>query len=155
LIESGYEVTGIDISETAAEACAKIYGDKMTVICASADSLPFGDGSFDGAVMIHVIEHLTGKELDDSVSEVYRVLRPNGKLFVRVFHADDMRSDKGERIDHRTVIRGNGIRYCYFGENELRDAFRGFIGTSAERIDERTKFKETRSRIEAVFQKPA
>ncbi|MCL2142668.1 MAG: class I SAM-dependent methyltransferase [Methanomassiliicoccaceae archaeon] len=153
LIEEGCDVIGIDISEEAAEACRTIFGSKMRIECASAVSLPFDDGYADGVVMVHVLEHLTADEMEAAVKEVRRVLRLNGKLFVRVFHTDDMRSDKGERTDDRTVIRGNGIRYHYFDETELNDLFGGFRRISTERIDEATKFRERRSRIEAVYEK--
>jgi predicted SAM-dependent methyltransferase len=102
-----------------------------------------------------VIEHLSSDELKDAIEETYRILKPNGKVFVRVFHIDDMRSDTGERLDVRTVVRGNGIMYTYYDEAELKNAFTGFIERSMERINETTKFKEIRSRMEAVFEKPA
>jgi len=155
LIENGYNVIGIDISNVAADACRRMHGDKMKVICASADSIPLDNDTVDGIVMTHILEHLTDDELKASMKEAHRVLRARGKIFVRVFHSDDMRSDFGERIDERTVVRGNGIRYRYFDQNALKDAFSAFIPTSMERIDETTKFKEIRSRIEAVFEKPA
>ena len=155
LIGSGYDVIGIDISDVAADACRRMHGDKMEVICASADSVPLDDDSVDGVVMIHVLEHLADDELKASVKEAHRILRKGGKVFVRAFHKDDMRSEKGERVDPHTVIRGNGIRYRYFDGEELAAAFVGFIQISLERIDETTKFKEIRSRIEAVFEKPA
>jgi len=155
LIEAGYDVTGIDISEAAADSCKRMYGDSMNVICASADSIPLDDGSMDGAVMVHVLEHMDEDETKASVKEIYRVLKQNAKIFVRVFHKDDMRSGKGERTDENTVIRGNGIRYRYFTEDEVRNIFSGLREISTERIDEMTKFKEKRSRIGSVFEKPA
>jgi len=155
LIRSGFDVIGIDVSDVAADACRKMHGDKMKVICASADSIPIYNAAADGIVMIHILEHLDDNELRASVKEADRVLRPGGKIFVRVFHTDDMRSDSGKRIDERTVVRGNGIRYRYFDERSLRETFGMFREVSMERIDETTKFKEIRSRIEAVFEKPA
>ncbi|MDR0791432.1 MAG: hypothetical protein LBE47_02715, partial [Methanomassiliicoccaceae archaeon] len=85
----------------------------------------------------------------------YRILRTEAKIFVRVFHKDDMRSDKGERTDDNTVVRGNGIRYRYFIEDELRDVFSNFHEISMIRVNDRTKFGQDRSRIEAVFKRYA
>ncbi|MDR0778745.1 MAG: methyltransferase domain-containing protein [Methanomassiliicoccaceae archaeon] len=155
LIEEGYDVTGADISEAAVETCMKLYGSRMRTICASASSMPLNDMEMDGAVMIHILEHLDNDELNAAVKELHRILKGDAKVFVRVFHKDDMRSDKGERIDENTVVRGNGIRYRYFTEDDLRNAFSGFHETSMIRVNERTKFNENRSRIEAVFERPA
>jgi len=151
LIEMGCEVIGIDISEAAVEACKRTFGDRMTVKCASADNIPLDDGIVDGVAMVHILEHLTDEELEAALKEVYRVLKKDGRVFVRVCHGDDMRSEKGERIDQRTVVRGNGIMYRYFDEIDLKKAFIGYREISMERIDEVTKFKETRSRMEAVY----
>jgi ubiquinone/menaquinone biosynthesis C-methylase UbiE len=153
LMEMGCEVIGIDISEAAVEACRAYHGKRMKVECASADSIPLGDGSVDGVAMVHVLEHLTSEELETAVKETQRVLKKNGKIFVCVFHKDDMRSEKGERIDDRTVIRGNGIRYHYFDEGELKHLFSEFREISAERVNEATKFGTIRSRMEAIYQK--
>jgi len=155
LMERGYDVTGIDISETAVKLCNDLYGNKMRAVCASAVSIPLDNGDMDGVVMIHVLEHLDDNESETAVNELCRILRPGSKVFVRVFHKDDMRSDKGERIDGRTIIRGNGIRYRYFDENDLRELFSDFIEISMKRVDNVTRFKERRSRIEAVFERTA
>ena len=155
LMEEGFDVIGMDISDVAIGVCANAYGNRMKAICASADSIPLNGSSVDGVVMIHVLEHLTEDELKASVKEAYRVLRPGGKVFVKAFHTDDMRSDKGERIDNDAVVRGNGIRYRYFTETEIRDLFSEFGEVLTERFSEMTKFKGTRSWIEAVFEKVA
>jgi len=155
LIGHGCGVIGIDVSETAVRTCNELYGEMMKAVCASAASVPLEHGDADGAAMIHVLEHLDDDELKAAVNELHRILRPGAKVFVRVFRNDDMRSDKGERIDEKTVIRGNGIRYRYFDEDDLRNAFSGFIVISMERTEETTKFRERRSRIEAVFERTA
>jgi len=153
LIEHGCDVVGIDISEAAVRSCNELYGGKMKAICASASSIPLSCGDIDGAVLIHVLEHLDDDESQAAMNELQRILKPGAKIFVRVFHTDDMRSDKGERIDERTVIRGNGIRYRYFGEDDLRNLFSRFTEISMRRTEDVTRFKEKRSRIEAVFER--
>jgi ubiquinone/menaquinone biosynthesis C-methylase UbiE len=153
LMEKGYNVTGIDVSEVAVDSCRKLYGDRMRSICASVSSIPLNDGEMDGAVMIHVLEHLDNDELKAAMNELYRILKAGAKIFVRVFHRDDMRSDKGERVDESTVVRGNGIRYRYFTEDELRAVFSNFHEISMIRVNNRTKVGQDRSRIEAVFER--
>ena len=152
LIEAGCDVTGIDISEEAVKICVNEYGGKMKALTASIDNIPVQSGSVDGIAMIHVLEHLDDTEINDGMKESFRVLRNGGKIFVRVFHKEDMRSARG-KVSDDTVIRGNGIRYRYFTEDEIETIFGVFQKTDVRRIDERTKFRETRSVIEAVFEK--
>ncbi|MCL2712368.1 MAG: class I SAM-dependent methyltransferase [Methanomassiliicoccaceae archaeon] len=153
LMEAKFNVTGIDTSDVAVGICEKLYGDRMQTIVASASKIPTEDETFDGAVMVHVLEHMEDDESEKAMKELYRILKHDAKIFVRVFHRDDMRSDKGEVIGEGTVLRGNGIMYHYFTEAELKRLFKDFNLVSLQKVDERTKFAGKRSRIDAVFQK--
>ena len=149
LKESGFRVTAMDFSQAAIDSCSDITG--VEFICASVTDMPFPDDSYDGALAFHVLEHLTAEELRAAVSEIERVLHPGSHLVVRVFSADDMRSEKGTRFDDSTVVRGNGIMYHYFTEEELRKVFDRmdvvYMGTHTQN----TRFGTVRSRIHAVF----
>ena len=76
----GYEVTSMDVSSTAVEILRKRLSGTVTE--ASVTDLPFGDGSFDGAVLGEVLEHVE----DDrgALAELARVLRPGGVLALSV-----------------------------------------------------------------------
>jgi SAM-dependent methyltransferase len=52
------------------------------LVAADAMRLPFDSGKFDAACVFDVIEHLTDDAL--AARELYRVLRPGGKVFVTV-----------------------------------------------------------------------
>jgi len=47
--------------------------------------LPFQDGTFDFTAMISVATHLPPDEIETYCSEVFRVLRPGGRLFLTAF----------------------------------------------------------------------
>lgn len=153
LLEMGYAVTGVDFSEEAIRSCRDRFGEAAEFECVSADRLPFDDCEFDGVVMFHVLEHLEYHELLMAVSEACRVMKRGGTILVKVFSSDDMRSEKGERMDASTVVRGNGIRYHYFTESELRSLF--WTGEIQRLVTRReaTRFGEVRSRIELDFLK--
>lgn len=153
LTEMGYSVTGVDFSESAVKMCQDI-GIEAEFVCSSTDKLPFEDDSFDGAVAFHVLEHLSSGELKDTVSELIRTVRKGGHILVRVFSSGDMRSEKGERVDDSTVIRGNGILYHYYSEEELTEAFSPMLCLSITTVEEKTRFGTVRSRIHAEFVNP-
>jgi SAM-dependent methyltransferase len=50
----------------------------------SVSSLPYGDGSFDRALCLDVLEHLPFDQQPSALSELYRVLKPGGELLVSV-----------------------------------------------------------------------
>jgi SAM-dependent methyltransferase len=50
----------------------------------SLTALPYADATFDRALCLDVLEHLTFDEQPVALAELYRVLRPGGLLFVSV-----------------------------------------------------------------------
>jgi ubiquinone/menaquinone biosynthesis C-methylase UbiE len=51
---------------------------------ASVTALPYGDASFDCALCLDVLEHLTFPEQAKALAELFRVVRPGGELLVSV-----------------------------------------------------------------------
>lgn len=54
------------------------------VATASLTALPFDDGSFDRALCLDVLEHLSYEDQPRALAELHRVLRSGGELFVSV-----------------------------------------------------------------------
>ncbi len=83
LLRSGRRVAGIDISSRiAASANAQLQG-QVSVVAADARSLPFGSGSFDLVVSPSTLDHFRDpRDLQPSLLEIQRVLRPGGRLIV-------------------------------------------------------------------------
>lgn len=74
-------VYGVDLSSLAAEFWRA--RNLETVAVASADKLPFGDGEFDLVTCFDVIYQLDFERAAEAVSEMNRVLKPGGLLFIR------------------------------------------------------------------------
>jgi SAM-dependent methyltransferase len=75
------EVYGVDLSPHAS-VFWRIRG-LDTVALASADRLPFGEGEFDLVTCFDVIYQLNDERASAAISEMHRVLRPGGLLFIR------------------------------------------------------------------------
>jgi SAM-dependent methyltransferase len=70
----------------------------------SLTSLPFPDGSFDRALCLDVLEHLSYEDQPRALAELFRVLTPAGELFVSVPNLAHLQS----RIQF--LLRGRLIR---------------------------------------------
>jgi SAM-dependent methyltransferase len=64
-------ITGVDANYSSAQ-----------VTSASLTALPFGDGSFDRALCLDVLEHLPYLDQPPALAELFRVLKPGGELLV-------------------------------------------------------------------------
>ncbi len=79
LNKMGFKAQGCDISENAVNKALK-KGLKATRVDTNQMPLPFKDEEFDMVWLSDVIEHVFWP--DGMMSEIYRILRPNGYLFV-------------------------------------------------------------------------
>lgn len=75
------EVYGVDLSPHASVFWRRRGLD--TVALASADRLPFGESEFDLVTCFDVIYQLNDERASAAISEMHRVLRPGGLLFIR------------------------------------------------------------------------
>lgn len=85
----GAHAVGIDYAEAAIELSRKRRSQldedsrrRTKFLLADAKGLDFPDGSFDVIFLIDVYEHLHPYEIEQTLAEVMRVLRPGGKFIV-------------------------------------------------------------------------
>jgi ubiquinone/menaquinone biosynthesis C-methylase UbiE len=141
LESSGNYIVGVDFSSNALKTCRRRFymSQKIDFLRADVSFLPFRNRSFDIVIAFHIFEHLRSNERSIVVSEVKRVLIPDGILLLRVFSVEDMRFGAGERLDDSTFIKGTGIIIHYFNEDEV---LRLLEGMTIKRISKVEKEKD-------------
>lgn len=104
------------------EVDADVYGD-------ITKGLDFPDEEFDEVLMIHVIEHIERKHHDKVIGEIWRILKPNGRL---VLGFPDFIECAKRFIDNKYGGRWRLYHNCIFG----RQARNGdYHVTAMERSD--------------------
>ena len=145
LSQKGFETYGFDVSQSAlslAREWLREEGLHATIIDHQMeDRFPYDDAFFDAVVSTQVIHHNRMREILFTVSEIERVLRSGGVLFVTFPIFSEVPSEgkkdwKLEQIEPRTYIphRGPeaGIPHHYFSEEEIYEVFANF---DIQRID--------------------
>lgn len=111
------EVYGVDLSPKAAAFWRARALD--TVALASVHKLPFGEGEFDLVTCFDVIYQLSDERASAAVSEMHRVLKPGGLLFIRepayqwMRGAHDVAVGTHRRYtltDLRRMLRAHGLK---------------------------------------------
>ena len=142
LVDMGYRVTGADMSAEAVSLCSERFGGRADFVKCDALALPFPDSSFDYVVAVHVLGHIRDADIPRVSSEISRVLRPGGWLFVRDFAPGDMREASRESSDIDYFHRAPEAILCFFP---------GFDVASSELAEERTRFGGVRRRSELLM----
>lgn len=110
LAESGWAVTGIDISEEAldqAQAAAKEAGLSLQALYADVNTFDYGEEKWDLVIGMYMHSLITG-----NAEKIMRSLKPGGLLVIEGFHRD---------LNRESVQGG----YFGFATHELFESFRG------------------------------
>jgi len=134
LAKRGYQVTAVDLTETALAVARQFAAHRGVAIdfrLGNAERLDFPDESFDAVYSFGVLHHTP--DIERSVAEVHRVLRPGGTAYVMLYHRDSL-----VNLVHRTLRlpyesptdRKDHCPVVYtFSRRAARTLFRDFTST--------------------------
>lgn len=98
----GHEALGIDISEYAVQNSAPLA--KGALICAdAADGLPYTTGMFDVVASWEFFEHIVEEKIPAILSEMLRVLKDSGELWMRIALSDGASAHDDADATHVTM----------------------------------------------------
>ena len=122
-----------DFSQTAVEVIREsvhydprhITADVWDVAVKGDNPLPpaLTEESVDVAVLIFVFSALSPDQWDQAVRNVYRVLKPGGRILLRDYGRGDLaqvRFKKGRYLAENFYARGDGTRVYFFSKEELQ-----------------------------------
>jgi ubiquinone/menaquinone biosynthesis C-methylase UbiE len=104
--KAGADYTGVDLTDAAIELARKRFelsGLRGELRVSDAENLDFADESFD-LVYSHGVLHHT-PDIARAVSEIHRVLKPEGRAIVMLYHRDSYNYRVGIRILRRAGAR--------------------------------------------------
>jgi len=87
LAKCGFDVTAVDLTESALKVAREFAAAREVAIdfrLGNAEGLDFPDGAFDVVYSFGVLHHTP--DIEQSVDEVRRVLKPNGTARIMLYH---------------------------------------------------------------------
>ncbi len=104
LMGNGAEVMALDMSRKGLLACKRQIGElkNLHLVQALATALPLPDACIDVVVASHVFEHMYFDDRARAATEIKRVLRKDGFVYLRMFSNRDMRNGKGKLVEKGT-----------------------------------------------------
>ncbi|WP_121958358.1 class I SAM-dependent methyltransferase [Petrotoga sp. 9PWA.NaAc.5.4] len=112
--EQGFKVAAIDGAQSAIDRLKEVCEQKKYIIDIRLEdmhSLPFDNESFDAVFSLHVIYHTDSKGILKVISEIYRVLKPGGEIFLTFNskNSPNYVNNISSKIDENTIIKQEGI----------------------------------------------
>ena len=107
LAKQGFRVDGMDFSERGllyANEWLSREGVDASLTRADMTALPYANNCFDALISVHVIFHNPLTQLRQSLSEIYRVLRPGGMALLTFQSTRSYRFGQGTQLEPRTFI---------------------------------------------------
>ena len=129
LLKEGFQVYGCDSSAAALEIAKRISPEVKFEKCVMT-SLPYEDGSFDGIICNNVIQHGKIADIKRAISEIHRILRKGGILFLVAISTKHPKYLTGIEIEPNTKVGTDSIDgytpHHFFTGKEMRELFKDF-----------------------------
>ena len=135
LAREGFEVYGMDNAPSGLRMTKKWLKElklKAKIINSSCyKKIPFYDNFFDAVISIQVIHHAKLKDINHCISEIERILKPNGTVFVTVTkNKVKGRATKCKLIEPRTYVMldgfEKGVPHYIYTKSLLKKYFHNF-----------------------------
>jgi len=133
LAEREFESYGADISETGLKLTKKrLKSRKLEAEIVKCDMklIPYIDSCFDAVICVRSIYHQKLKEIQETISEIHRVLKKKSLLLANFHSKRSSKYGKGIKIEEDTFVQENGpekgVLHHFVNENELNELLRNF-----------------------------
>lgn len=141
LANEGFIPFGIDYSPVGVEHTKKLLQENdmdqfvNNIAVSTCSDLPFDDCSFNGLISYGVLYYLKWADIQKSVHEFYRILKPGGRLYVSVRSTEDHRCLSGSKTEEgntmvvtesakeRSASSEKGMTMHFFDREEIRKLF--------------------------------
>ncbi|MCK8059597.1 MULTISPECIES: class I SAM-dependent methyltransferase [unclassified Fusibacter] len=123
----GYRTTGIEYSDSQirlSRGFEERHGVQLNIKKGDMRSLPFEDESFSFVYSFNSIFHMTKLEIDQSIAELKRVLKPNGLMLINLLTHQDEGYGEGTKVGEDEFLQdehGDQVVHSYHSEKELRE----------------------------------
>lgn len=129
LLEKGKKVISCDFAEEALKVIKNIKGSK-TLLFDMREEFPFEDNSTDLVIADLSLHYFKEKDTNRIISEIKRILKPNGYLFFRLNSTNSIEYKKimesGEKEIEPFLFFGNNMEKRFFNEKDINKFFEGF-----------------------------
>lgn len=124
-IDSGIEVTGIEISKTAIELNRKHYGTGMVVHHGSVTDMPFDEYLYEGIFCYALIHLLDADERKKLIQDCFQQLSENGYMVFTVISKAASTFSQGKYVSKDRYEIFAGVKMFFYDLESIKSEFEG------------------------------
>jgi SAM-dependent methyltransferase len=137
--DNGFDVTGIEISETAINLAREHYGERVKVHHGSVGDMPFDQEQYDGIFCYALIHLLNVRERAKLIRDCYQQLAPNGfMIFVTISKASPS-FGAGKKLSKDRFETIHGVKLFFYDTDSIDKEFGKYGLIEAKEIAEPAK----------------
>lgn len=134
--DEGFDVTGIEISQTAIERAQKYFRDDVTIHHGSVTDMPFDTAQYKSIYCYSLIHLLNQAERKKLIQDCYSQLKYNGILVFVALSINDKRFGLGEELEKNTFHSPQGLNLYFYEEASIKNEFGNYNMIEAKEINE-------------------
>jgi 2-polyprenyl-3-methyl-5-hydroxy-6-metoxy-1,4-benzoquinol methylase len=135
-IESGLNVSGIDISKTAINLARKHYGIDINIFHGSVTKMPFNNKKYDGIFCYALIHLLNSEERKKLIQDCYHQLTKNGFMVFTAITKNTSQYGQGELISKDRYEIHKGAKIFYYDQESVKTEFEKYGFFEITEVDE-------------------
>jgi SAM-dependent methyltransferase len=141
-LESGFEVTGIEISKTAIELAYQLLGSEIKVFNGSVNDMPFDRDIYDGIFCHALIHLLKSDERKQLLTNCNAQLKSGGVMVFTTITKHASTYGVGEKLGKDLFKTKDGAELFFYDEESIKEEFEPFGFVEAIIVEEipATKF---------------
>lgn len=122
-IDSGMNVTGIEISQTAIDLAKKHFGNELTIFHGSVTEMPFDDLSYDGIFCYGLIYLLAKEERAKLIQDCFNQLTENGFMVFTAITKNAQTYGQGTPISKDRFEMFGGVKIFFYDRETIEEEF--------------------------------
>ncbi|KAA5539250.1 class I SAM-dependent methyltransferase [Adhaeribacter rhizoryzae] len=143
--DNGFEVTGIEISETAINLAKKHYGNKVKIYHGAVSAMPFDEEVYDDIFCYALIHLLNAQERIKLIKACYGQLKPNGYMVFVAISKQDKAYAQGKKLSKDRFLSRHGVKLFFYDAASVEKEFGKYGLTEVKEISEPAKNTENKS----------
>jgi 2-polyprenyl-3-methyl-5-hydroxy-6-metoxy-1,4-benzoquinol methylase len=135
-LDSGFEVTGIEISKTAIQLAHHLLGNEITVFHGPVGDMPFDQDIYDGIFCHALIHLLKSGERKQLLTNCTAQLKSSGLMVFTTITKQAITYGVGEKLGKDLFRTTDGVELFFYDEESIKEEFGPFGLVEATVVEE-------------------